>query len=275
MAFLKHYPLVTIVTPAYRQGRFVATLCESLLAQTYSNIQYIFLDDCSDDDTFAIARSYEDRLREKFASVRIERNERNLGMLPNLAKAFAQTDGEFLTFLEADDYYLPRKIERNIEFFELNPDFAMVYSDSGRLRQDFTYQAKFNANTFSDRVTMPHGWIFEDLLQCNYINTPTTLVRREAFLRSYQFDLFAQRNYMMADYPGILNVARIGQIGYIAESLAVYRQLDESASHSKNPDRLRMFADAIARVRIDAMKSILRPFPQGDPGSREHLLPAI
>jgi len=275
MAFLKHYPLVTIVTHAYRQGRFVATLCESLLAQTYSNIQYIFLDDCSDDDTFAIARSYEDRLREKFASVRIERNERNLGMLPNLAKAFAQTDGEFLTFLEADDYYLPRKIERNIEFFELNPDFAMVYSDSGRLRQDFTYQAKFNANTFSDRVTMPHGWIFEDLLQCNYINTPTTLVRREAFLRSYQFDLFAQRNYMMADYPGILNVARIGQIGYIAESLAVYRQLDESASHSKNPDRLRMFADAIARVRIDAMKSILRPFPQGDPGSREHLLPAI
>ena len=90
-------------------------------------------------------------MREKFASVRIERNERNLGMLPNLAKAFAQTDGEFLTFLEADDYYLPRKIERNIEFFELNPDFAMVYSDSGRLRQDFTYQAKFNANTFSDR----------------------------------------------------------------------------------------------------------------------------
>ena len=99
-------PLVSIIIPCYRQGRFLAEAIESALAQSYAAVEVIVVNDGSDDDTDAVARHYAERIcyiAQPNCGVSVARN---AGM--------AAARGDFLLFLDADDLLRPDAVRRMV-----------------------------------------------------------------------------------------------------------------------------------------------------------------
>ncbi len=114
-------PLVSVVIPTFNRKHYVVDAIDSCLAQTYSNLEVIVVDDGSTDDTEAYIRErYGDRIR-LFAQ-----DNQGPGIVRNRGIAAAQ--GEFIHFLDADDRLHQEKIEIGIEAFRRNPDIAVLYT---------------------------------------------------------------------------------------------------------------------------------------------------
>ncbi len=107
-------PLVSIVTPSYNQGRFLKRTIDSVLMQSYPNIQYVVIDGGSTDESIEILRSYRDR----FYWV----SEPDRGQTNAINKGLARANGEILAYLNSDDILAPRAIERVVQYLQKTPN---------------------------------------------------------------------------------------------------------------------------------------------------------
>lgn len=129
--------LVSIITPNYNCGRFIAQTIESVLAQTYSQWEMLIVDDCSADNSYEIALAY----AAKDNRIKVIRNEKNSGAAVSRNKALEIAQGEFIAFLDSDDLWMPDKLEKQIAFMrENNCDFSFteyehIDEENNRLHQ--------------------------------------------------------------------------------------------------------------------------------------------
>lgn len=101
-------PIVTILTPAYNAERFICRCLDSLLAQTYTNLQIIVIDDCSTDSTHLLANDYAQR----DSRIIVMQTERNSGASAARNTGLAAAKGEYITEVDADDWLAPDAIEK-------------------------------------------------------------------------------------------------------------------------------------------------------------------
>src|ERR1700691_6786421 len=104
-------PFVSIITPFYNTERFLQEAIESVLAQTYSNWELLLVDDGSTDGSTAIAHRYADRAPAKIRYLAHPGRE-NRGLSASRNLGIAGAGGEFLALLDADDVWLPQKLEQ-------------------------------------------------------------------------------------------------------------------------------------------------------------------
>lgn len=138
------FPLLSIVTPSYNQGRFIAETIRSVLEQDYPNLEYIIMDGGSTDDTVDVIRSYEDRFAQAnrhFAWV----SEKDRGQTDAINQGFARATGEILAWINSDDTYLPGAFREAVLFLEENPDVGMVYGDANLVDEQGIFLSKFPA----------------------------------------------------------------------------------------------------------------------------------
>ncbi|MFT3677932.1 MAG: glycosyltransferase [Chitinophagaceae bacterium] len=137
--------LVSIVMPTYNGEKYIRKAIESCLAQTYSNIELIIIDDCSTDSTAKIVNEYlvQDN------RVRYSRNEKNLKLPGALNKGFDLSGGELLTWTSDDNVYSPEAIQVMAEKLKSNPQSDIVYSSYSFIDKDdrvvdsFSYEPEF------------------------------------------------------------------------------------------------------------------------------------
>src|ERR1700722_18799619 len=98
---MENTPLVSIVLCTYNGERFLSQLLDTLVTQTYPNIEIIAIDDCSADSSFAILAEY----ALKYTQFRIYRNEKNLGFAGNFEHAITYCRGELVAFCDQDDLW--------------------------------------------------------------------------------------------------------------------------------------------------------------------------
>ena len=114
-------PRVSVVIPCHNQGRYLSDAIDSVLDQTYANIEIIVVDDGSPDATQAIIRGYGDKVRSVLQAHRGVCAARNSGV--------RASTGTYLQYLDADDRLEREKIRRQVEFLERHPHIGIVYSD--------------------------------------------------------------------------------------------------------------------------------------------------
>lgn len=118
------YGLVSIITPNHNCGRFIAQTVESVLAQTYTHWELLIQDDCSTDDSVAVAERY----AAQDSRIKIEVNPRNCGAAITRNRALARAQGRWIAFLDSDDLWMPRKLELQIAFMVRN-SYAFTYHE--------------------------------------------------------------------------------------------------------------------------------------------------
>lgn len=205
--------LVSIIIPCYNYGRFLGEAIESALEQSHSNVEIIVVDDGSNDQTHQIAAEYKN-----VAYIR----QKNLG--PSIARnnGLAESKGDFIVFLDADDRLLPSAVATGLNSLKTHPESAFAFG-----------RCKFISENGSEIPTplLPNevNNQYVGLLFAPYIwTTGLVLFRRSIFDMVGGFD----PAYKTAqDYELYLRIARKFPIYYHANTIAEYRQ------HGKNNTR--------------------------------------
>jgi len=112
-------PKVTVLMPIYNAGKFLREAVDSILKQSFSDFEFLIIDDGSTDGSQSIIRSYDD------SRIRFVQNERNLGVARTLNKGFTLAQGQYVARMDADDISLPYRLEKQVHFMEENPEVGV------------------------------------------------------------------------------------------------------------------------------------------------------
>lgn len=165
---MKESPLVSVIIPVYNYDRYLAEAVESVLNQTYQNVEVIVVDDGSTDQSGEVARSFAGREVRYCPQV-------HAGIGPARNKGVEMARGEFLAFLDADDRWPEQKIERQLEAFENDPALEMVFGQALQLQNGPEWEAGVKDKNLTAAGMVP-GMV-----------PGTMLIKRDAFLRVGKF----------------------------------------------------------------------------------------
>jgi glycosyltransferase involved in cell wall biosynthesis len=257
-------PLVSVVIPCYNAAAFVSETIDSVLAQSYPNVEIVVIDDGSTDSTAAVLQGYRDKIVYRRKSNGGLASARNLGL--KVAK------GDLIALLDADDICLPGRLALQVECFAQIPELILCSSDFSAFVADrvvetshiATYYrsvartpgglAAFYASrkplSFVDgqtsgtgQVNVLFGTIYEQIIWGNFIHPPTVMVRRTVIDTVGEFD---ERIPNGTDYDWFIRVCRHGPAAYIDTPLLKYRYSDTQLSSSKNSEQISL--DVIATL---------------------------
>jgi glycosyltransferase involved in cell wall biosynthesis len=127
-------PLVSIVITNYNYARYLREAVDSAVNQTYTNTEVIVVDDGSTDDSRRLIESYTDKI--------IPVYKQNGGQASAFNKGFAVSKGEILCLLDADDVFLPQKVEESVQAFKNNPNAVVVYHKTQNIDQNGKVSSK-------------------------------------------------------------------------------------------------------------------------------------
>lgn len=221
-------PLVSIVTPAYNQAKFLAATLDSMLAQDYPNIEYIVLDDGSTDATPDVLARYTGR-------VYWER-QANMGQSRTLNKAWARARGEYLGYLSSDDLLLPDAISALVEALRAHPQALVAYGDFDLIDGDGRRTGAVRTPDYD------HRRMVEELI-CP--PGPGALFRRSVF---EQIGGWNEHLRKIPDFEFWLRAGRIGPFLRVPKVLAQYRVHEESTAIRPIPPELSMEIVETARA---------------------------
>lgn len=125
---------VSVVLPVYNGAQFVGKSIESVLSQTYENIELIIVNDCSTDDTESVIRDY----AKKDNRIKIIENSTNQKLPKSLNIGFANASGDYYTWTSDDNRYKQNAIEKMVKALEANPEYEFVYADYSMVKMDGT-----------------------------------------------------------------------------------------------------------------------------------------
>jgi glycosyltransferase involved in cell wall biosynthesis len=217
-------PRVSVVIPTYNCAHFLGRAIDSALAQTFIDREVVVADDGSTDETKSIIDRYGTQVRYFYQPNRGLSSARNL--------AIANSTGEYLAYLDADDKWYADKLEKQVQFLDTHPECGFVHSDVTVIDdEDAILYRAFNCET---KRPIPQGACLQALLRTSHIQVPSVLERRSMFYETGPFD---ERLRSLEDYSRwILIVMHGAAVGYLDEPLAYYRW--RSGSMSRNQRRM-------------------------------------
>lgn len=124
-----NHPLVSVITPGWNGKLFVHRLLDSIIAQTYDNMEYIYVDDGSTDGTKDIVLSYKEKFEARGIPFRYIYKE-NGGLCSAIQEGLKYVKGEMLCWPEYDDILLPEAMSKRVEYLQEHPDCAVVTCDA-------------------------------------------------------------------------------------------------------------------------------------------------
>ena len=198
--------LVSVIIPAYNQGHYLAYGIQSVLDQTYPAFEILVVDDGSTDNTAEIAQGFSDpRLNY------IYQENRGLSAARNTGLRLAQ--GEYISYLDSDDLFLPQKLELLITALHENPQWGMVAGQAKVIDENGAQTGKVYASPIPEP--------FENLLLGNPLHVGSVLLRREWHERAGEFD---ETLHSYEDWDMWLRLARLGcKFGWISQPVSLYR----------------------------------------------------
>ena len=116
-------PKVSVIMGAYNEEKTLQAAVDSILAQTYTDWEFVICDDASTDATFKILTDYKNKYPDKFV---ILHNDENMMLAGSLNRCLENAKGEYIARMDADDISLPTRLEKEIEYLDNNPECAVV-----------------------------------------------------------------------------------------------------------------------------------------------------
>jgi glycosyltransferase involved in cell wall biosynthesis len=226
---------VSIIIPCYNQARFLGDALDSALAQDYSAVEIVVVNDGSTDDFDARRAPYQDNPRIKFIT------QENRGLPAARNRGIGESAGEYLKFLDADDWLAREVISKQLAAFARHPATGFVYCDFARVRADG--QTDDYSVTRARRVL--DGDILPSLLVGGYFTPHTVLVPRRVLDRVGMFDESLGGTADTELWMRIVCENYAAQ--YVPEKLVYYRLHDANMSHDTGHMR------ATHRAALDAI----------------------
>ncbi|MCG3714138.1 glycosyltransferase [Arcobacter lacus] len=206
--------LVSIITPLYNSEKYILDTIDSVLKQTYKKWEMIIIDDASPDNSNKLVEEY---LR-KDNRIKLIKLVKNVGPAKARNEGIKQAKGKYIAFLDSDDIWLPKKLEKQVKFMEDNNLLVTCSS---------YYTIDENNNKINTRV-VKKLFTYSDMLKSNHIGNLTGIYDCEKLGKVYM------DNVGHEDYTLWLKIMKkVGTTKAISEPLAEYRILTNSISANK------------------------------------------
>ena len=200
-------PLVSVITITRNRGNLIGRCIQSVLSQTYRNIEHVVVDGASEDNTDEVIRSFND---DRIHYVKLESN---WPIVKTINYGVEISRGQFVTFLDSDDEYKPTKIEKQLEkMLSLPEDYGMVYCW-------MTYYDQANMRIIKEHMPSLRGNVSKEVVEKPIVSgTPTYFMRRDTFLESGGW-IEKERIGIVSDWEFGARLCQKWKVDYVPESL--------------------------------------------------------
>lgn len=228
--------LVSVLIPAYNHENYIQETIESIINQTYPNIELIILDDGSKDKTWEKITELKPKCENRFVKSHFE-TKQNEGTCITLNKLLKLSSGEFVYIIASDDLAKPQAIEKEVKFLQNNPDYALAVGDNEYVdsmgKQIFRTQKAFTSNIKNAKYKTVKEFLssklkidflsddfgsYKTLYKENYIPNGY-LIRKNIFETIGNFT----KNAPLEDFWLMLQISKYKKMKYIDEILFSYR----------------------------------------------------
>ncbi len=202
-------PEISVIMPAYNEAKRISRAIKSILSQTFTNFELIIINDCSKDDTQVVIDSFND--------VRIVSlmNAENMGVMKSLNRGLEMAQGDYVARMDADDFSLPNRLEKQINYMSENPDVVLCATGAVTSYPDYQKIHK----TFND-----HSEIIRYSLKENPFVHSTVM-----FVKHIDSDIIRYTEKTLEDYDLWMRLIHRYKVGFINEIL-VMRYEEENLS---------------------------------------------
>jgi len=216
--------LVSLVVASYNHAEYLFRRMESLIVQTYQNIEILVIEDCSPDNSLEVLRMYESHPK-----VRLIVREKNGGWVTVSNQGIEESSGEFVLFANCDDDCDPRMVERLVNAMRVNPTAGIAFTRSllvdeynNVLGDDFDIRERAFRNHCANDTLISGAQMGRYLLHsCVIPNLSAALIRRKCF---GSVGLLSSAYRVCSDWDLFFRIASKYNVAYIAEPLNKFRQ---------------------------------------------------
>lgn len=233
---MQNEPLVSVIIPTYNRGRLILDSINSVLNQTYKNIELIVVDDCSTDNTEEILKSIND------SRIKYVKLEKNSGACIARNKGIELSTGKFIAFNDSDDLWITTKLEKQLCFLKnYNADIVICKMECRTPENNFIHN--FPNIEFDRKIS------YKDLLKYNSASTQTIFGKTDCF-KEIIFDATMPR---LQDWDEVLRLSQKYRIFYQNEILVnTFFQKDSISTH---PEKAVLAMQKIFEKHKDAILS--------------------
>lgn len=200
-------PLVSVIIPTYNRANYVSLAVDSVLSQTYKNIELHIIDDGSTDNTSNVLSRYLNDPRVTY----YKQANGGQGAATNMGISLAK--GEYIAFLDSDDLWIPEKLELQVKAAQEKKYISVFYSPCCCIDEKNQITGKLEGPLYEGRVT---GRLFVE----NFIPFGTTFVKKECFDKLGAFD---ETLVTGLDYDLWLRLSTRYLFGYVVTPTLLYR----------------------------------------------------
>ncbi len=239
------YPKVSVVVCTYNQEHFIRETLDSILSQTYSNLEIIVTDDGSTDDTPSILREYGQRHSDKVTAVF---SDQNTGIAANINRGLARRTGEYVSWLDGDDVMLPTKIEKQVALLQQHPEAIGCYHDSEVFDSETNQSLGKMSELYNGSSELKQGQL-ADWLRPRYYFVPSAIMARSAACPPHGFDT---RLKHLSEGLFFIELFRNGPLLAINEVLVRYRRHSANVSTNSKARDLSAEYELMVYAIVDA-----------------------
>ncbi|MBW4636270.1 MAG: glycosyltransferase family 2 protein [Iphinoe sp. HA4291-MV1] len=222
-------PLVSVIIPAYNAEAFISRTLQSIISQTYGNIEILVVDDGSRDKTVEIVESF----AQKDSRI-ILLKQSNSGVASARNLAIENSRGEYIAPIDADDIWYPQKLEKQVQcMLEAGQSIGLVYAWSVFIDEEDAIVGQYTPHHYLNVLSV-EGEVYPALLYTNFISSASVpLIRRVCFEKvgGYNHKLREQNAQGCEDWDIYLRIAEHYQFRVVPEFLIGYRQVKASMSN--------------------------------------------
>ena len=213
-------PVISVLMPAYNAEKYIAESIESILNQTFTDFEFIIIDDCSTDKTWEIIQKYTDKDKRIIAM----RNEKNLKIARTLNKGLDLVRGKYIARMDSDDWSYHDRLQKQFDFMEANPEIGVSGGTMEVCNENLIKKSYRKYNLTDSKIRKK---IFRYSPFCHPLVMFNAEILKKHKLYYCQFLPVAQ------DYDLYFRIGKVSKFGNLKDILLKYRVVDTSISISK------------------------------------------
>jgi len=207
-------PLVSVIMPSYNHEKYIPCAIESVLNQTFRDIELIIIDDASKDKSTEIIKVY----KKKDSRIRAIFHDENKGIPRTMNEVIKEAKGKFIAFFSSDDVWVKDKLKKQLKVLEKNENLV-VWSEGLVIDAFGNPTGELFTQKYGALKRKKSGNIFEELLKGNYICGQSVIFKKEN-IKNIKYD---EKLKYLNDFKFMVDLAKRYKFYFIPEPLAMYR----------------------------------------------------
>ena len=222
-------PLVSVLVPAYNHGKYIVECLESTKSLAHKRLELIVSDDCSRDDTFALADQWAQRNAARFERTVVTRQKQNVGVVGNLQFLFESAQGDYLVYIASDDVFVESSINDRLRVLEEDETLDAVLGDSQTISDSGALLKERRAKRHVAKSLMSRKLLAAALLKYWGSPGPSLMIRRRAVLKNGSLGYLPQ-DLSFEDRYIYIRLAALHKLCYVDSIVMRYREVENSMS---------------------------------------------